>query len=656
MLRGMVLENFVHFKKRCTLDFSKTKQGPNIFVGASSTGKTAILELIRRCMDMKLNSSLTNRCNESETAYVFCEFENENEKYGPTVISGMIVERRQEDNDDEEEEKWSQKADTIFHKIIIYFYNKEIKFCSKTYFKTPDDRIVDLRKNVRLSKDLLAGKLDESFFSASNVGQTNKNDQSSSGIYLFNIEFVEKVLDEIRKQQIENKAYTRYPKVWGELEESFVGVLSMRGMGTFQWTKSKKMDDKFRSTNYEETCAQAEIISELMGIEHIDKTREQEIFDFLTSGSNFKFVKKSNSEIVVQKSGREFALLKTSVGIIEAKQFSLLMSHDRLKTICLEEPDRGMHPQMIERMKEVLHHESRTKTIIVVTHSPFFIDFTSLINTFFFSRGENDAIVVDIYKELKENDCLKMLGTTEFKTILFSSNVLFVEGPTDKLVLEAIFRKVKERSKSFDENFSILSHEICSMRGKGMAKKIKDFCNVLKIKFRILVDRDSMITTENSKIKTICKDFKVGNEPMSVSISDFLEKGFDEFSDHLAKNENMLIWKHGELEDFLLSESEKSLKICEILNPGLKEKRTKNKPNTESNETNVEGKQNFHDEKIKMSTDEDEEKKYKKMKSIITNALKDAISRDTLDELAAEIIDFPETKRLLSFLKKKTDS
>lgn len=91
MLRGMVLQNFVHFEKRFVLDFSKTKNGPNIFVGASSTGKTAVLELIRRCMDSRLNSSLTNRANSNERAYVFCEFYLDIDKYGPTVITGMIV-------------------------------------------------------------------------------------------------------------------------------------------------------------------------------------------------------------------------------------------------------------------------------------------------------------------------------------------------------------------------------------------------------------------------------------------------------------------------------------------------------------------------------------------------------------------------------------
>lgn len=194
----MVLKNFVHFEKRFVLDFSKKENGPNIFVGASSTGKTAVLELIRRCMDRKINSSLTNRFNESETAWVFCEFGLENGKYGPTVISGMIVDGTQPlpGNDtgsisnDEEDEEWVPKVkgdhkDTMFHKVITYFCESKINFFSKTYLKKPDGKIVDLRKNVTFGQDILLGLV---------YGQTNEDNLGSDGIKeLFNCKFAETV-------------------------------------------------------------------------------------------------------------------------------------------------------------------------------------------------------------------------------------------------------------------------------------------------------------------------------------------------------------------------------------------------------------------------------------------------------------------------------
>lgn len=206
MLRGMVLENFVHFSERSALDFSKTNYGPNIFVGASSTGKTSVLELIRICMDIKLNSSFTTRFDERKTAYVFCEFEKASENYGPTVISDMIVDRVQEDNVDDDEEDGIE--DTIFHKVLMYFSKEEIKFCSQTYFKTPDDRIVDLRKNVSLGKNLLDKILDKSLFIANKGRRPNENYKISSGRkFNFGIAFAEKVSNEIRKLQKENKTF-----------------------------------------------------------------------------------------------------------------------------------------------------------------------------------------------------------------------------------------------------------------------------------------------------------------------------------------------------------------------------------------------------------------------------------------------------------------
>lgn len=136
----------------------------------------------------------------------------------------------------------------------------------------------------------------------------------------------------------------------------------MRGLGTFQLTKSLLIDDKFKSVNYEGTCAQAEIITELIGSEDIDERKEKEIFEFLTRPNEFLFKKELNSttnvnENFVEHKTKRFPLLKTSVGIVEAKQFSLLMAHKSFQTICLEEPDRGMHPQMIERMKMELYRK-----------------------------------------------------------------------------------------------------------------------------------------------------------------------------------------------------------------------------------------------------------------------------------------------------------
>lgn len=187
----MVLENFVNFKERFVLDFLKIKYGLNIFVGVSLIGKIVVLELIRRCMDIKLNLFFINCCNESEIVYVFCEFENIFENYEFMVILGMIVDRVYEDyvDDDEEDEEWEEnekvnKEDMIFYKVIMYVYKGKIKFCSKMYVKIFVDRIVDCRKNVRFGKDFLDDikVIDNNLFIVNKGRELNKNYEISSGL------------------------------------------------------------------------------------------------------------------------------------------------------------------------------------------------------------------------------------------------------------------------------------------------------------------------------------------------------------------------------------------------------------------------------------------------------------------------------------------
>lgn len=609
MLRGMVFQNFVHFKERCKFDFSKTENGPNLFVGCSSTGKTAALELMRRCMDSKINSSLTKTLNPDENAYVFCEFKNETMCYGPTVITGMIVEGKHESNpdsipEDEEYEDWNEmqtKNDTRFHKVIMYCFKKEIKFCSKTYLEKENGNLVDLRMNLRLSPSLLDGILDKN--------QTKISNDINEGIQTkFNNVFVINVLEQI-KQLKKNETVNSKPKLWKMMEENFVGILTMRGPGTLQWTKSGYIDYTFKSMNYEGVCAHAEIITDLLDSELIDKEEERRIFGYLTYPNEIVFRKtalqtgKTVINVEPQKS-TTFPLLKTSLGIIEAKQFSLLMAHKLLKTICLEEPDRGMHPHMIERMKEVLHQESRKKTIIVATHNPYLLDSRSLDNTFIFLKKGIDSFVRRIGALDECGIVRKFIEVEDLKRLLFSSHVLFVEGKSDKIVVQSILRQIFKDPRTTQGRQKKLSYEIISLGGKCFRDSVATFCNSIEMKYCFLLDRDAHIDTKLKKV--------IGYPKLSSydNLRTFLDNEFDSLSEHLAKEKRTFIWKHGDLENFLLSDKNATLKIQEALE--------------------LEG----------------------SSKIDIKKSLNAGLSVKQSEELAEVIKDFHETKRLLRFLEK----
>lgn len=104
MLKVIVFKNFVHFKNKTVISFDAPKKERagnskgdgkqttglnflNIFVGASFSGKSTVLELIRRCMTKRKNASETSSCNEGRIAYAFCKFDLAPDDQ---IISGII--------------------------------------------------------------------------------------------------------------------------------------------------------------------------------------------------------------------------------------------------------------------------------------------------------------------------------------------------------------------------------------------------------------------------------------------------------------------------------------------------------------------------------------------------------------------------------------
>lgn len=78
---------------------------------------------------------------------------------------------------------------------------------------------------------------------------------------------------------------------------------------------------------------------------------------------------------------------------------------------------------------------------------------------------------------------MKIVKKEDLKAIFFSSYVLFVEVSTDKIVLDAIFRHLIQRSsKTYEDILQILSYEICSLGGKELRENISEFLQQIEHK------------------------------------------------------------------------------------------------------------------------------------------------------------------------------
>lgn len=366
---------------------------------------------------------------------------------------------------------------------------------------------------------------------------------------------------------------------WKEIEDGYISTFPLRGIGIVQWTKSKNIRVK---RNYKSACERAEVISTLLTQKHRDQINERlekEIFNFLTYPEVFRFKQKNDGHIFVQHNkSEEFHLLKTSEGILEAKMTSLLLANDKVKTLCLEDAERGMHPQMIERLRTVLCREGRKKTIIVVTHSPYFVDTITVKNTHVFFRTTLDPKYCCSVRNVADCSTVsKVSSIALLRTLLFATKVLLVEGPTDREVVQGIFTQWKWKMLKSRENIigdlykDITTYQVVSLNGCKNSENVKSFCRKINLQYLCILDQDVFVkvdkdTKKISKFENLdarlIEDLK---KHVGEDLSTFSENEDSlRLSESMESNDGTFVWRDGALED-MIRRSEYSQQICNTL-------------------------------------------------------------------------------------------
>lgn len=587
MLKTITLKNFVHFKDKIVIDFDTTlrvkqskeslnkeatssdasankkqRRDPeievtaqkvdcgalNIFVGANFCGKSTVLELIRRCMSDEINVSVTNSFDEKLDAYVFCKF---NLSPYDNVISGIIKE----------------PGIDVMYKVFIYSDD------SGTFLRSKSSS-----ENITTFNGLLH----------------ERDVQEIKSIFEQREFPITNIISMIRCSQKGEISRSGEPN-WKTIEDKYVSTLPLRGIGMVQWTRSEKIKKEHKESNYRMACERAEVISTLLfgdRKDDVDTMLEREIFQFITYPERFEFIKEKDGllKVIHNESESPFHLLKASEGILEAKLTSLLLAHKQIQTLCLEDPDRGMHPQMIERLRTVLHREAYKKTIIVVTHSPYLIDTITIDKTFVFFRRKTTTNSYECFVRNagKNKELSKVSDIETLRTLLFATKVLLVEGPTDREIVQGIFTqyKCKLLERRLIENNDITTYQIIPVGGCENTKKVQSFCNFINLPCLCLWDLDKVVKfdKETCQIQDFLEIGKVNRDklkaiyfdkPLSLLID--CDEDFETITTSLEQRK-MFVWRHGAVEDAILSSKNRIEEICSSINrPSLTNKSLKKK-------------------------------------------------------------------------------
>ena len=581
MLRSVILENFVGFKTKQCVRFPGN-ESPSIFVGENGSGKSSLLEGIRRCLTSTRSTTRSSAYDEGSPSYFICQYDickcdEPLKKIGDTLFSGII----------------SLPGQTYY------------KFVS-----TPSELLIDEHKdsvrqyqepNHTLSKNIfdeIQASFDKTMLNLKTIIGTDRDylpiNSSDPGA----------------KSALENRLEM--------LEKHIIMTLPLRSIGPLQWSLSKRIARGERDKNYSEASQRAEIITYFLerktDPDEFDLDKESAYFKGLTGRGDIIFeLAEDGNQIIVKSTetklpGDKYALLKTPEGILEAKYFSILMSSKRFLTLILEEPDRGMHPQMIDRMMSIIGKEKKNKQIILTTHNQCFIRPTTISKLTIFKRKkleENEQVQTktisgtklvalkvkpggkaqvktdtSVCTEREETRVslkeLRVLTQDHLANLIFAKKILFCEGHSDWLFLTTLQEHIMEPSNGVLHVLSlmmngltveptdavveklqneILSLQVLSISGWSNAKTMRKVCNELELEHVFLFDKDAIIESKTGKSLIISHDEFTGYREIEQKFKR------DDMSDDVnwdnmrrsLRNINIFSWRDGTIEDMLMS-------------------------------------------------------------------------------------------------------
>ena len=412
MLRWLVVKNFVHFESETKLDF---KDGPNFLIGRNSTGKSALLELIRRCLSDELNATKTSSlCDDTNPAYAFCLYENGG--------------------------KW--KEDNEFKSLLIGIFVEQSK--------GPQEH--DIYKVAIVD----SGTGEYTIFAKHTTGNETSRHigpiLSTEVSFLGNIpsgDYYNKVINKVKEtEDVDRAKNSSGPNPGANIDAllenmipQFAATMPHRGISPVMVSSSIVHHDA--EDLCKKTCKKANCLKELLcDKENINVDLANWIFQMICSDKYQFHINENTGEINFTSHGRPLPLIRVPEGVFEAKQLSLLLAHKGIKTLLLEEPFRGMHNEMVKKFTTLVLQGITDKVVVIVSHAQGFISPWSLRRTYICRKyvSDREKVVHDV-KKFPESFS-KYGECTEMKTVLFASYVVFVEGETDKIILEALFNQI----------------------------------------------------------------------------------------------------------------------------------------------------------------------------------------------------------------------
>lgn len=191
----------------------------------------------------------------------------------------------------------------------------------------------------------------------------------------------------------------------------------------------------------------------------------------------------------------EFLVDMNGAGIRESLRLILDIEFQNPKIILLEEPEIHLHFELEKKLFKYLVHLSSTRQIFLTTHSTGFIDASGTSNVFLVKK--NLITTVNALGSSDVGEIISDLGIN-VSALLLSKILLFVEGPTDELIIRSYFEQ-------YQPNISYADISFVRMTGVGNYRYYAN-ANSLRILHErglnsvFIIDSDSMNDADKRKL------------------------------------------------------------------------------------------------------------------------------------------------------------
>ena len=153
---------------------------------------------------------------------------------------------------------------------------------------------------------------------------------------------------------------------------------------------------------------------------------------------------------------------------------------DRVSVVAIEEPESHLHPESARQLYDTIMSLSQTHQIVLTTHSPLFVNRTSLKENIIVNDGK--ATPVKKIKEIRD-----VLGIHISDNLTNAEHVLIVEGEDDKIALEKLLPSMSTKIKRAIQNGTFI---IDYIGGAGNLPYKLSFYRNLQCKYHVLLDND----------------------------------------------------------------------------------------------------------------------------------------------------------------------